>query len=423
MTAQLWEVKNGKLIVNLHEGQARAWRSDRRFVFMLAGTQGGKTAYGPIWLHREIQLCGPGDYLAVTSTFPLLKLKMLPEFLRLFQHTLYLGEWKAVDKVFEFHDGRTRVIFGSATNAESLESATAKAAWLDEIGQGQFRLESWEAIQRRLSLHQGRVLGGTTIYNLGWLKQQIYDRWRNGDKDYHVIQFHSTANPAFPRAEYERAKRTLPSWKFNMMYGGEYDRPAGLIYSDYFDTYREQGGHLVKPFEIPAEWPRHVGIDFGAVNTALVWLAHDPKANVYYAYRESLEGGKSTREHVKDALEIASGVNMRTWHGGSKSEVQQRIDWQEAGIYAQEPPVSDVESGIDKVVELFKTFRLFVFDSLTGLRDELGTYSRVMDDSGQPTEKIQDKERFHRGDALRYVALGVSDGIPAWWLTSAKGAA
>lgn len=404
----LWTF-DGDLHLYPHAGQAKALRSTRRFVLMMAGTQGGKTSFEPIWLHREMERCGPGDYLAVTSTVPLLKMKMLPEFLRLFVYTLNLGEWKASDKTIYFHDGQTRIIFGSAVHPESLESATAKAAVLDEAGQDQFRLESWEAIQRRLALHQGRALIGTTPYNLGWLKQQLYDRWRAGDSDIEVVQFESIINPAFPKAEYERAKRVLPAWKFNMFYRGQYDRPAGLIYGDFLvDRYREEGGHLVHPFDLPAEWPRHVGIDFGAVNTALVWLAHDPQANVYYAYRESLEGGRTTRQHVAAARAAARGENVLTWHGGAKSEVQQRLDWQAEGLRVQEPPVPDVEAGIDRVIELGRTFRLFIFDTLTGLRDEMGTYSREVDEAGQATEKIKDKERFHRLDALRYVVQGVT---------------
>lgn len=402
---ELWTAgPDGRVHLNLHAGQARAWRSDRRFVFMLAGTQSGKTSFGPWWLYREIQRRGPGDYLAVTSSFPLLRLKMLPEFLLVFQHTLRLGTWRAMERTFVFHDGQTRVLFGSATNPESLESATAKAAWLDEVGQDQFRLESWEAVLRRLSLHQGRVLGGTTLYNLGWLKQQAYDRWRAGDPDYDVIQFESVLNPAFPADEYERARRTLPAWKFKMAYAGQYDRPAGLIYSDFIDAYRDEGGHLVRPFPLPPEWPRHVGIDFGAVNTALVWLAHDPEANVYYLYRESLTGGKSTREHVAEARAESKGLNVRTWHGGSPSETQQRMDWTAAGLRVQPPRVADVESGIDAVIELFRTFRLYVFDDARGVLDELGTYRREVDATGEPTEKIADKSTFHRLDALRYVA-------------------
>ena len=333
---------------------------------------------------------------------------MLPEFRRLFEHTLHLGVWKDSEKTFTFHDGKTRVIFGSATNPESLESATAKAAWLDEAGQDQFRLESWEAILRRLALHQGRVLAGTTIYNLGWLKSQVFEQWRAGDTDFDVIQFASTINPAFPRAEFERAKRTLPAWKFAMFYRGEFSRPAGLIYEDYIDDYRENGGHLVAPFEIPPEWPRYLGVDFGGAHTATLWLAWDPNTRVFYAYREGLAGGLTTREHVHRALEAAAGENLLGGWGGAKSEGQWRADWADNGIWLLEPTVPDVEIGIDRVIELFKTQRLFVFDTLAGLRDELGTYRRKMDDLGQPTEEIEDKATFHRLDALRYVCLGVS---------------
>src|SRR5512139_2337207 len=106
--SDLWAVHGDQIDVTPHPGQWRAWRSSRRFIAMLAGTQGGKTSFGPLWLYREIRARGPGDYLAVTATFPLLKLKMLPEFLRLFQHTLNLGVWHASDRVFTYHDGQTR---------------------------------------------------------------------------------------------------------------------------------------------------------------------------------------------------------------------------------------------------------------------------------------------------------------------------
>ena len=405
--SELWTWDGKRLTLRPHKGQARVLRSRARFVAMLAGTQGGKTSMSPLLIHREMRRRGPGDYLAVTSTVPLLKLKMLPEFLTLFVHTLHLGTWRASDKVIECHDG-SRIIFGSAANPESLESATAKGAVLDECGQDQFRLQAWEAILRRLSLHQGRAFLGTTLYNLGWLKQEIYDRWRDGDPNYEVVQFRSIDNPAFPQAEFERARATMPDWKFRMMYLGEYSRPAGMIYEDYRDEYRERGGHLVQPFALPPSWPRYVGIDFGAVNTATVWLAHDPAADVYYLYRESLEGNKTTPEHAKTQLQAAAGVNVISWHGGAKSEVQPRLDWRAAGIRVLEPPIPDVEAGIDRVTALFKGLRLFVFDNCRGVRDELGTYSREVDETGQTLEKIKDKETFHRLDALRYVVLGVS---------------
>lgn len=415
----LWYVdpKTANLVYKLHYGQAKAWRSKRRFVFVVSGTQGGKTSFGPLWLHREIARKGPGDYLAVTSTFSLLKLKMLPEFRRFFERTLHFGTWHPSDRYFEVHPTvaaarfdnaaflrePTRILFGSAHNPEMLESATAKAAWLDECGQDDFRIESWEAVQRRLSLAEGRVLGTTTPYNFGWLKREVYDRFYNGDPTFDVIQFASIDNPIFPRAEFERARIILPTWKFDMFYRGRFARPAGMIYADFLDTYREEGGHVVHPFTIPPEWPRYVGADFGGANTATVWIAKDPLANVFYLYHESLEGGLTTKEHCERARAQALGTNVVTWAGGAKSETQQRADWAANGVPLQEPLVVDVEAGIDRVTALLKTHRLYVFDTCRGMLDELGTYARILNELNQPTEKIKDKERYHRLDASRYI--------------------
>src|SRR5581483_11032084 len=386
--------------------QARAWRSPARFVFIISGTQGGQTSFGPLWLHRENTMEGPGDYLAVGPTYPLMKLKMLPEFLSLFEDTLHLGTWHAGDHYFGFHDGRTRVIFGSATHPNSLESATAKGAWLDECGQDEFRQGSWEAVLRRLSLAQGRALGTTTPYNLGWLKQQVFDRFKRREVGYEVIQFASTANPVFPQDEYERARRELPDWKFNMFYRGQFERPAGLIYNDFQDVYREEGGHLVHPFDIPADWQAFGGLDFGAVNTARLIARKQPLTDVLYITHEWHGGGLSTPEHVGEMKRLTAGMNFRTWHGGAKSEVQQRMDYRAAGLTVLEPPISDVESGISHVITALRTYTLYVFDTCTGLRDEFGTYARELDEAGEPTAKIKDKATFHRLDALRYLILG-----------------
>lgn len=37
----LYNIENEKVRLKLHPGQARAWRSQKRFIFVLAGTQGG----------------------------------------------------------------------------------------------------------------------------------------------------------------------------------------------------------------------------------------------------------------------------------------------------------------------------------------------------------------------------------------------
>ncbi len=378
---------------------------------VLAGTQGGKTSFGPPWLWREIRERGPGDYLVVTPTFPLLQLKALPEFLRFFGELLGLGTYTASPvKVFRFSEegerrmfgdtphesGPVNVYFGHAQDPDSLESATAKAAWLDEPGQKKFKLGSWQAILRRLSLAMGRVLLTTTIYNLGWLKGQIYDRWKSGDEDYDVVSFPSTANPAFPEEEDERARRDLPYWKYAMFYLARFTRPAGLIY-DAFD----EDMHKVPRFAIPREWKRHLGLDFGGVNTAGLFYAEEPGTQNLYLYREYKAGGRTTKEHAEKMLEGEPMVPHCV--GGSKSEGQWRDEFRAGGLPVKEPLISDVEVGIDRVYGAHKHGEILVFDDLAGYLEEKLTYSRELDDSGEPTEKIEDKETFHFMDAERYI--------------------
>ncbi len=277
----LWQVdEHGTLKVYLHEGQSKAFLSDKRITLVLAGLQSGKTSMGPIWLYDRIQRIGPGDYLAVAPTHPLMNMKMLPEFLRFFEQTLHLGHWQASKRTFEFskdgfqrmfghapslNDPPTRIIFGSATNPDSIESASAKAAWLDEAGQDDFTLQAWDAVLGRLSLAAqplvehyrvrigafqptratpapppplpgGSIIITTTPYSLGWMKQELYDKSKNKQRDdVLIVNFASTMNPAFPREEYEARKRTMQKWRFDMRYNGLFTRPAGLIYAAFCD--------------------------------------------------------------------------------------------------------------------------------------------------------------------------------------------
>ena len=59
------------------------------------------------------------------------------------------------------------------------------------------------------------------------------------------------------------------------------------------------------------------------------------------------------------------------------------------------------------MTELLKEKRLFVFDNCKGLIEEFASYSRKLDENGEPTEQIKSKELYHRLDALRYNVIGI----------------
>jgi hypothetical protein len=341
--------------------------------------------------------------MVVTPTFPLLNLKALTEFKDLFQRRLNLGTYSSQARTFTYHDESVRVLFGHANDPDSLEAATAKAAWLDEAGQRKFRLGSWEAIQRRLAVNQGRALITTTPYDLGWLKQQLWDPWVAAGRDHpeiDVISFDSTTNPAFPPAEFERQRRKLPAWKFDLFYRARFTRPAGLIY-DSFD----EAKHKIPRFAFPAHWPRLLGLDFGGVNTVGLFFAAELRANGewtgrLYLYREYKAGGRTAAGHTAELLRGEPGIPHCV--GGSGSEGQWRDEFRAAGLPVREPPIKDVEVGIDRVYGAHARGEILVFDDLAGYLDEKQSYSREVDDAGNPTEAIEDKHAFHFMDAERY---------------------
>ena len=434
-----WQDPSGEMGLNFHSGQLRAWDSQARVVLVLAGAQSGKTSFGPFWLAREIQRKGPGDYIVAAPTYKLLSLKLFPEFLRLFKVACRWGDFTGRGSfqnrfLFNAHGCRalfgrvpaepTQVFFGHAQDPDSLESATGKAAWLDEAGQKKFRLGSWEAVNRRLAIHQGRVLITTTPYTLGWLKDLVFDPWRRekaaGRRHPHieVVNFKSVENPAFPREEYERAREAMPSWKFRMFYDGIFERPAGSIYSD-FDTSR----HVTRQFPVPDDWPRYMGLDFGGVHTAGVLLAAEKsdqgqETGRLFLYREYPERARWASATAKGhALALKAGEpRMPRAVGGAASEDQWREEFRVAGLPVTEPPIKDVEPGIDRVIAAIKRDELVVFDTCTGVLDDLQNYSRELDDQGNPTEKIEDKEDYHYADALRYVISYVKGVKKVFWM-------
>lgn len=397
------EIQGGKLKLNFHPGQTKAWLSEKRIVCLQCGTQYGKTCLGPHWLDREMKRHGSGDFMAVSSTNPLTNRKLLPEMRLVFEQLLKWGEWKAADRMFESYARvhgapYQRIVVGSGNKGESLESGTVKAAWLDEVGQHQFTRESWEAINRRLAIAQGRIFCTTTLYEFGWYKYELYDRWKNGDPDIDIIEGDSTDNPAFSREEYERAKTMLPSFKFNMFYRGKFEKPAGLIY-DKFD----EDVCVIDRFSINPDWPQYVGHDFGPNNTGAVWFAQDPGTGYLYMHRSYLEGGLSNHDHAQRWKKLSEGEDIRKRVGGAHAETGFREALTAAGWPTAEPRENGVEAGINLCYGWMQQNKLFVFRDQDRFLSELTSYSREMGEDYENTEKIENKSQFHLMDAMRYI--------------------
>lgn len=428
-----------------HEGHLEAWKCNFPDEVLLAGTQGGKTCYQGPWLAREIQRCarlidrlGSGKFLYVGPTLTLLQSQALPEFQEYFEEELKLGRLTVGNKPkFTFSEQGKRklginpersvtVHFAYANDSSNLESMTALAGVWDETGQKENKQASFRAFNRRLkvarSLGYGRRLFGTTPYEWGWFKADVIDKINSGRMPGKVINFPSWMNPLISRAECEKEKDNMPLWQWNMMYLGQYERPLGAIY-DCFDRERNTHGR----FEIPDEWPRVIGVDFGNVNTAVVFLAqeiardrfgYDNPTGRWFLYRSyhggHKDGRKACKEHVPRLLNRHGEVpeywpepRVPAAWGGSHTEDGWREAFSLLGMACAEPIVNEVEAGIEAVYSAIKTGRLVIFDDEDDFIAQLENYRREVDEEGNVTEIIADKAKNHFMDALRYVVPSI----------------
>lgn len=391
------------------------------------------TTFGPHWLYDEIydpvKGMGRGDYLAVTATYDLFKLKMLPSMLDVLEGIHDVGRYWAGMKVIELRNPETgefmarraddsmwgRIILRSADALAGLESSTAAAAWLDEVGQDTFSNAAYNAIRRRLALRRGRILMTTTLYTYNWFLTRIVKPTLAlgdtefiysdiGDIDYTVsdetntalVQFDSTINPLFSREEFAEAQNTLSEEEFSMFYRGRETTRRFLIYNN-FDSEK----HTTKPFHIPETWARYLGVDFGGTHMAAVFYAEEPETKTLYAYKEYVAGNKTIKQHVADIL--AEEPMMPVCYGGARSEGQWRTEFSQAGLQVNKPSIDDVDVGIARVYAQHAVDGIIYFDNLSKIIEEKSSYRRKRLPDGGYSDEIMNKSSYHMLDCERYI--------------------
>lgn len=249
---------------------------------------------------------------------------------------------------------------------------------------------------------------------------------------YHMIVAPSTENVHLPTGYVEGMLAAYSTERVKRDIYGSFESFEGQIYSDF-----ERSTHVVKPFKIPPEWPRYVGIDHGFRNPAAwIWGAMDYDGKLYI-YREFYKSEWLIEEVCKgkdgqlgamalmgqEKLEWAkidpSTKAARTERNGVKLS-----DWD---IYLENLPAdfpmqtanNEVTAGIDKVKSYMKvsdkdgTPSIFIFETCSNLLDEIAQYRwkelnpQQEGRSNQREEPV--KYNDHAVDALRYLIMGLPE--------------
>lgn len=211
-------------------------------------------------------------------------------------------------------------------------------------------------------------------------------------------------------------KSTPPGVWYDRGILGQWVAAEGVVYPGF-----SRDKHVIDQFDIPVEWPRYVGIDWGFTNPLCVlWIAKSPD-DILYVYDEHFMAGKLLEDHSEIILareaqavrrdEQDREMRPRYVFRVSDHDTQDAAEFAKLGIPTRPAKKGrgSVSLGIEKVARrfVFKENKKAGLYILRGKADnlvrELGSYvwATGSEKTNEPEEPV--KKDDHTVDTLRYV--------------------
>lgn len=158
---------------------------------------------------------------------------------------------------------------------------------------------------------------------------------------------------------------------------------------------------IIKPFEIPEEWPIAYGMDVGWRKTCAIWGAYNEKEDIWYLFSEYYRGYAEPSVHA-DAIKARgmwiNGVIDPAARGSNQKDGQSLlVEYEKLGLNLQVAN-NAVEAGLLEMFQRLSTGRLRIFSTLQNWLAEYRVYRR--DDKGKVV-----KSNDHLMDATRYLIM------------------
>lgn len=158
-------------------------------------------------------------------------------------------------------------------------------------------------------------------------------------------------------------------------------------------------------FNIPQDWPRAFGFDYGHKRTAAVFAALDPNTDTIYIYDEYV---RSEAEYSAHAAALLKRGAKWQWGASESSLISHNTGTKLIDIYREEYGLNliaakkDVELGIAKVYNAMQNGKLKIFSTCPETIKEKNLYHREQTIGGQ----LKIKKKFDDlMDALRYLII------------------
>jgi len=397
MSGRWGEMIDGLKTYDCHEGQSAVISSDARFVAAIAGTGGGKTALGPLWVMREmdrIRKLRPGVPIVgfcVAPTYDVLARATAPTLVHMFRDTIYEGEYFPSRRQYELPNGWGSIWMLSADRPGGLEGGQIDFAWIDEGGQ--LKYDAWVAITGRCGVKMSRILITTTPYLRNWLYYKFLRLWQQGDPMYFVRQWSSITNPAYPVEEFERAKRDMTAQRFAQRHRGEFVKMSGLVYPD-IDQCRQR-------FSTIPNGEHFGGIDFGWNDPFSCHVAVLDREDILWVYRERYKRRTPIEVHAR-----ALPRDPTYFADATRPDQIARLNT--LGLTVKPNRVKEIVAGIDMVNTRIYANKLIIHDECTAVWTEANEYAYETDEDVQESGGEKPVGGFdHAMDDIRYLVANI----------------
>jgi len=337
------------------EKQSTVLFSKKRITIAGTGIQWGKTIVGVVRLKLNMhKYRSPDDnFLVCSPSYKILAQSTLPPFMQL------NGDVGRLDKqnyCFHIHGGG-KVWFRTGQNPDSVVGITnVRHVLCDEAGL--YSRYFWDNIQARASIKEAPITIVTSPYSLNWLYTDFIRKYQKKDPYIRelcqLIQATSNENPYFPANEYEARRRTMDPRRFNMIYGGSFEKADGLVYDCF-----KQDVHECEPFKLPDGTRYFGGIDWGYTDPFVISVRAITPRGMHYKVGEFYR----TQCSLKDMLD--AGRRFKSLWPIEVFECDpSRPDYISEFCAAGMPAVAaqnDINMGIDRHYELIKSdnYRIF----------------------------------------------------------------
>lgn len=383
--------------------QERLIFSEKRIRAGFSGIQWGKTISGALSLAQLThEFIDPGDAFIITApNYKTMMQSTLPPFKQIMDGRYHYNK---KDEVFEIYGGGS-IYLRTGTDPDSIVGITnVRGIWCDEAGL--YSLYFWENIQGRASFKEAPIILTSSPYALNWCYKEIIlpiTRDPHCRPDVELVQARSDENPYFPKAEYESKKKTMDPRRFNMMYGGGWEKMQGLVY-DCFSSEE----NVCSPSSLPAGTKFIAGVDWGYTHPFVIIVRGITPSGNHYQVAEFYKTNMSLEKMKEAAAQKKSTWGIEKFICGP-DRPENIAAFCSAGLPAVAAD-NIVQKGIDAHYTLIETRRYKIFEGTSPhTMDEYEKYHWPSPEELEPDQDSKQRNPVKQDDdcmdANRYISI------------------